>query len=149
MNHTPLVDAAVFAALAAASALVDPLSQGVYEDREMIYLVILGAILGGYLATTLFSKADATRRQLASRLGASSIASVCFSPWLMEEMGIHFTRGKVLGFSAAVAVIGVPVIIGVANGWTKFFINRFSPPDGEFPRRGYQSPPTPPLDKKP
>lgn len=133
MNHSPLIDTAIVAMLAAAGALAEPLAQDVFGSREIFYTVVLGALGGGYVATTLFTKPDATRRQLAARLVTSTVVSMLFSPWLMDVLALKTTRGTVLGFSAAVAVIGVGVIKGSVAAWTAFFINRFSPPGANSP----------------
>lgn len=128
MNHSPLIDTAIVAMLAAAGALAEPIGQDVFGSREIFYTVVLGALGGGYVATTLFTRPDATRRQLAARLVTSSVISMLFSPWLMDVLAIHTTRGSVLGFSAAIAVIGVGCIKGLVAAWTNYFVNRFAPP---------------------
>lgn len=135
MNHSPLVDTAIVGMLGAAAALADPLGQDVFENRELFYLVILGGLGGAYVATALFTRPDATRRQLAARLFTSALVSILFTPWLIDVMNLKTTRGTVLGVSGAVAIIGVAVIKGTVAAWTTFFIKRFSPPDAE----GYRS----------
>ena len=134
-HHTPLIDAAIVAMLAIAGALGDPLGQDVFENRELLYLVMFGGLGGGYVATAILSRPDATRRQLASRLFTSSVISILFTPWLMEVLHFKITRGVVLGFSATVAILGVGVIRATAAAWTAYFVKRFSPPDGGSPTK--------------
>lgn len=131
MNHFNILDFAVLAMLAVAGAMGETLSQDIFDNRELFYMVLFGAVGGGYAGTVILSKAEATRRQIASKFFTSAIVAVLFTPWLLSVCNVGMTRGKILGFSAVVAILGVAVIKGVAVAWTNFFIKRFSPPDGD------------------
>lgn len=104
---------------------------GILDNHDLLLWCIMGSLFGGYLASALFSQADATRKSFAAKLTTSSVASICFTPITMLYFNIKLVPEWVLGTSAAIAIVGVGVIKGVATVWTKWLINKFSPSDNK------------------
>lgn len=100
---------------------------GILDNHDLLLWCIMGSLFGGYLASAIFSPSDATRKSFAAKLTTSSVASICFTPMAMLYFNIKLVPEWVLGTSAAIAIVGVGVIKGVAAVWTKWLINKFSP----------------------
>ena len=93
---------------AAASALPDG---DVFDDVRRSCVCVVGAIIGAFLAISVFppdddSETNKTRR-LALKFGASMCGGIVFTPAAMQWIGLPKTSDYLMGGSAIVAVFVV------------------------------------------
>lgn len=100
----------------------------ILDSNDLRLWIIIGANLGGYLGTALFAKESDTKKVNVLKFSSCAISSFIFTPAIMLYYKVPIIPEWILACSGIVAIVGVGAIKGIALAWTKWVINKFSPP---------------------